>query len=68
MCVVCPKDVGLALGGVAIVVAGLVDCLTLLVTKSLSIASHFEPSSAVVSHVVSFVTSLLPACTLVGCR
>ena len=40
-------------------VLGRVGCVSLLLVKSLSIASHFEPSSAVVSQVVSLVRSLV---------
>ena len=40
-------------------VVGRVGCVSLLLVKSLSIASHFEPSSAVVSQVVSLVRSLV---------
>ena len=35
-----------------------VGCLSLLLTMSLSIELHFEPSCAVVSHIVSLVRSL----------
>ena len=49
--------------GVVVVVVmafvGRVGCLSLLLAKSLSIESHFEPSRAVVSQVVSLVRSLL---------
>ena len=40
-------------------VVGGIGCLSLLFTKSLSMESHVEPSCAVVSQVVSFVTSLV---------
>ena len=56
---------------VVVVVIGVVGhpgCLGLLLMTSLSIASHFELSSAVVSQVVSLVKSLLSLLVLSGCR
>ena len=43
-----------------------VGCLSLLLMMSLSTVSIFEPSSAVVSQVVSLVRSLLSPLDLVG--
>ena len=56
--------VWLCVGGWVVVVlvigvVGRVGCLSLLLMKSLSIASHFEPSCAVVSQVASLLRSLL---------
>ena len=47
---------------------GRAGCLSLLLLKSLSMASHFELSSAVVSQVVSLVRSLLSLLDLSGCK
>ena len=47
---------------------GRAGCLGMLLMKSLSIASHFVPSSAVVSQVVSLVRSLSSVLDLVGCK
>ena len=58
VCVVCPAAFGLVVVP-TIGVVGLVGCLSLLLTKSLSTESHFKPSCASVTHVVSFMTSLL---------
>ena len=63
MCVVCSCVVGWV-----VVVVGRVVCLSLLLTKSLSLESHLEPSCGVVSQVVSLVRSLLSLLVLVGCR
>ena len=67
VCVVCSCVVGLAMSW-RMGVVGRVGCLSLLFTKSLSIESHFEPSGAVVSQVVSLVTSLFSLLILFGCR
>ena len=48
MCVVHPAAVGLVVFVVTIGVVGLVGCLSLLLTKSLSTESHCKPSSAAV--------------------
>ena len=49
-------------------VVGRAGCLSLLFMKSLSIASHFAVSSAVVSQVMSLVRSLLSLLVLSGCK
>ena len=48
-------------------VVGGIGCLCLRFAKSLSIASHFEPSCAVLCYVVSFVRSLFSMLVQVGC-
>ena len=53
---------------VVIGVVGRAGCLILLLMKSLSLASHFDLSFAVVSKVVSLVRSLLSLLDLFGCR
>ena len=53
---------------VVIGVVGRAGCLSLLLMKSLSIASHFELSSAVVNQVMSLVRSLLSRLVLSGCK
>ena len=53
---------------VAARVMGRIGCLSLLLTVSLSMESHFKPSCATVSQVVSFVRSLLSLSTSLGCR
>ena len=45
-----------------------VQCMSLLLMKSLSIASQFDLSSAVVSQVMSLVRSLLYLLDLSGCK
>ena len=55
---------------VVVVIGGAdrVGCLSLPLMKSLFIAFHFEPSSAVVSQVVSLMRSLVVSLlVLVGC-
>ena len=49
-------------------VVGRAGCLSPLLLESLSIASHFKPSSAVVSHAMSLETSLLSLLDLSGCK
>ena len=49
-------------------VLGRAGCFSLLLIKSLSIASHFELSSAAVSQVASRVRSLLSLLVLSVCR
>ena len=50
VCFVCPAAVGLAVAVVTTEgVVGLVGCLSLLLTKSISVQPHFEQSSSVVS-------------------
>ena len=51
---------------VLVEVVGRAGCLSLLFMKSLSMASHFEVSSAVVSQVMSLVGSLLSLLVLSG--
>ena len=55
MCVGCSSVFALAAVVVLMRVVGGIGCLSLLFTKSLAMESHFEPSCAVVSQVVSFV-------------
>ena len=52
MCVVCLAAVGLAVAVVTIGDVGFVGCLSLMLSKSLSRASHFKPSRAGVRYVV----------------
>ena len=49
-------------------VVGRAGCISLLIMKSLSVAAHFELSSAVVGHVMSLVRSLLSLLVLSGCK
>ena len=59
----------LLVGFVVVVVRGIVGrvgCLSLLLMKSLSVASHFELSSAAVGQVMSLVRSLLSLLDLSG--
>ena len=56
---------------VVVVVMGVVGragCLSLLLVKSLSVASHFELSSALVNQVMSLVRSLLSLMFQSGCK
>ena len=66
MCCVCSCVVGWVVAVVVMEVVGRVGCLSLLFTKSLSVESHFEPSGAVVSQVVSLVRTLLSLLILAG--
>ena len=59
MCVACAVAVDSVGVVVAIVVVGPFGCLSLLLTKSLSMESQYKQSCAVVSPVMSFVRSLL---------
>ena len=59
--------VGWLVGVVVIRVVGPAGCLSLLLVKSLSTASHFELSSAVVSQVMSLAKSFHGAANMVGC-
>ena len=61
-------DVGWVVVVVVIGVVGRVGCLHLLLMKLLSIGSHFELSSAVVSQLMSLVRSLLFLLVLSGCK
>ena len=56
-CVFCPTAGVLAVSVVEIGVVGLIGYLSLLLTTSPSMQSHFKPSCAVASQVVSFVRS-----------
>ena len=66
MCVVCSCVVGWVVVVVVVGVASRFDCLSLF-PKSISLESYFEPSCAVVSQVVSLVSSLMSLLILVGC-
>ena len=66
--VVCSCVVGWVVVVVVVEVAGRAGCSSLLFMKSLSVASHFELSSAVVSQVMSLVRSLLVLLVLSGCK
>ena len=66
--VVCSCLVGWAVIVVVIWVVGRAGCLSLVLMKLLSTASHFELSSAVVGQVMSLVRSLLSLLVLSGCK
>ena len=65
--VVC-SDVGGSVGvGVLFVDVGLLCCVRLLFTQSLSIESHIKPSDAAVSQVMSLARLLFSPYAFVGC-
>ena len=64
----CPSVVGLVVVVMLMGVVGRIGCLSLLLSISLSMDSHFKQSCAVVSQVMSLVRSLLSLLALSGCK